>query len=267
MHKDKDEEWGNIELPGLSDDKLLNTNWNRVSANREHWKKISTEKRKEFGKKITQSKLTITPEQANEIWFKLWGEDRGQPLYKKLAKEYNVAYDAVFMLALGDHPLCPVKKDQWKLIHQEWHNRYGYNKHVYIIRSPGNDLLDYYDQMNQIRGAKTSKLAPSELFDIRFKKNKDKAYIKELLNTKGIKVDNNMINGYANNIMKWIVDKPHQEWEFDSLVTMSEWISNKFNRPYKKGGQLAESCIKAGMIWSDKGYGMNGWSFIKIPKA
>ena len=27
-----DEEWGNIELPGLSDEELFNTNWNRVAA-------------------------------------------------------------------------------------------------------------------------------------------------------------------------------------------------------------------------------------------
>ena len=31
----KDTEWGNIELPGLSDEKLLATNWNRVSASRD----------------------------------------------------------------------------------------------------------------------------------------------------------------------------------------------------------------------------------------
>jgi hypothetical protein len=29
------EEWGNVQLPGLSDDKLLNTNWNYVTSNRE----------------------------------------------------------------------------------------------------------------------------------------------------------------------------------------------------------------------------------------
>jgi len=31
----QDEEWGNIELPGLSDEKLLSTNWNLVEANRQ----------------------------------------------------------------------------------------------------------------------------------------------------------------------------------------------------------------------------------------
>lgn len=35
MKKDTDkEQWGNIELPGLTDDKLLNTNWNHVTSMR-----------------------------------------------------------------------------------------------------------------------------------------------------------------------------------------------------------------------------------------
>jgi hypothetical protein len=31
------DEWGNISLPGLSDEKLLNTNWNKVAAAKENW--------------------------------------------------------------------------------------------------------------------------------------------------------------------------------------------------------------------------------------
>ena len=214
------------------------------------------------GKKITESKLTITLEKAEEIWMKLWGPDRGVSLYKQLSVEYKVAYDAVFMIALGNHPLCPVDKDQWKLIHQEWHNRYGYNKTVYVVRSPGNDLLSYYDEQNLKRGAKTSKLSPSEIFDIRFRKNKDKTYIKSLLAKKGIKVDPNMINGYANNIMGWLIDEPHKEWEFDSFVEMSKWLHNRIKKEFKGGGQLAEACAKKGMIWADRGNSLNGWSFV-----
>ena len=65
------EEWGNIELPGLSDEKLLNTNWNYVAANREkakdknilkklsvsisnYWENLSIEERIELGKKQSQ---------------------------------------------------------------------------------------------------------------------------------------------------------------------------------------------------------------------
>lgn len=218
------------------------------------------------GKKITESKLTITPKKAEEIWMKLWDSNRGAVLYKQLAAEYKVGEFVVQALALGDHPLCPVDRDQWQSIYQEWHNRYGYNQSVYVVRSPGNDLLDYYDAQNLKRGAMTSKLSPSEIFDIRFRKNKDKAYVKSLLAKKGIKVDPNMINGYANNIMGWLVDNPHQEWEFDSLVEMSQWLCKQAGKEWKKGGQLAESYIKKQMLWMDRGYGLNGWSFVKKSK-
>jgi hypothetical protein len=33
--KDEEEKWGNIELPGLSDEKLHSTNWNRITGARE----------------------------------------------------------------------------------------------------------------------------------------------------------------------------------------------------------------------------------------
>lgn len=32
MSNDKDQEWGNISLPGLSDEELFNTNWNRMAV-------------------------------------------------------------------------------------------------------------------------------------------------------------------------------------------------------------------------------------------
>lgn len=223
-------------------------------------------KKETTGKKITESKLTITPEKAEAIWMKLWGQDRGVPLYTQLATEYKVGYHVVVALALGDHPLCPVDKERWKLIYQEWHNRYGHNKNIYVVRSPGNDLLDYYDAQNLTRGAKTSRLSSSEIFDIRFTHNRDKAYAKDLLKKKGLKVDPNMIGGYANNIMGWLVDEPHQEWEFDSLVEMSQWLFKQAGKEWKKGGQLAEDYMSREMIWMDRGYGLNGWSFVKKSK-
>lgn len=39
------EQWGNIELPGLSDDELLNKNWNCVAANKERFNDPEYKKR------------------------------------------------------------------------------------------------------------------------------------------------------------------------------------------------------------------------------
>jgi hypothetical protein len=50
----EDCEWGNIELPGISDEELLNTNWNLKESHREHaerikkWHKENPEFRKKF---------------------------------------------------------------------------------------------------------------------------------------------------------------------------------------------------------------------------
>lgn len=220
------------------------------------------------GKNISKGKLTISKSQADEIWLKLWGEDRGNELYKKLASEYNVALDAVCQLALGDHPLSPVNREEWKKIYDHWHNLYGYNKNIYIVRSPGNDLLDYYDSMNLKRDSKRiSKLSPSEIFEIRFRwEDKSRRAIKAYCDSKGIKVDGAMYDTYKSKTMRWLVDAPHQEWEFDSFVKMSEWLCKRVKKEFKGGGSMAESYTKRQMIWQDKGLELNGWSFLIVPK-
>ena len=37
------ESWGNVELPGLTDEELHSKNWNRITGLREHYKKVSAE--------------------------------------------------------------------------------------------------------------------------------------------------------------------------------------------------------------------------------
>ena len=46
MTKKKDnEEWGNIELPGLSDEELYAKNWNRVAINKERFADLDFKKK------------------------------------------------------------------------------------------------------------------------------------------------------------------------------------------------------------------------------
>lgn len=45
------EEWGNIELPGLSDEKLFKTNWYKVAANYERWNDPEFVKRRDIALK------------------------------------------------------------------------------------------------------------------------------------------------------------------------------------------------------------------------
>ena len=55
-----DIEWGNKTLPGLSDEKLLNTNWNKVTGIREGWKNNKTRKKKysEMMKKVNAERMS-----------------------------------------------------------------------------------------------------------------------------------------------------------------------------------------------------------------
>ena len=68
MSNTNTEEWGNIELPGLDDEKLLKTNWNRVAASREKAKDPQyrlnlskglkgVKKHTNFGSKVSASSL------------------------------------------------------------------------------------------------------------------------------------------------------------------------------------------------------------------
>ena len=53
------EQWGNIELPGLSDDKLLKTNWNQVTINIETWKNPNTRNKRINGVKKAKAEISI----------------------------------------------------------------------------------------------------------------------------------------------------------------------------------------------------------------
>jgi hypothetical protein len=243
MSNTNTEQWGNIELPGLSDEKLYGKNWNfsrkgnktyhaamtnlhkdpsfvekRISA----IKNRSEEDRKLTGKKITEARHTMSQAQADEIWMKLWGPDRGNELYKQLAKEYGVSVGAVKHLANGKQGRCPVSKEQYKLILDHWNKLYGYQSKVYIVRSPGNDLLDFYDQQHakrpdNVRGI----LSPSEVFNIRFRwKDKTAKAVKSYCDSKGIVISDSsksLYRDYINKKLDWLIDEPHKEWRFNSL--------------------------------------------------
>lgn len=220
--------------------------------------------------RVSLSKSTITKDQAEYIWSKVWGPDRSTNLYKKLAQELKCAYDAVANVARGQHYHLDIAQTEFDAKLAEWHKKYGYNQHTYILRSPGNDLLDYYDKLNAERPITDRlKLAPSEIFDARFRKKfntkKDhRKYIKELLNSKGIKVDPAMHDNYAFRTLSWLVDEPHKEYRFDSLVDLSKKICNLTGRKFSNDGAIGFDFVKREMCWYKRDKAMAGWSVIKL---
>ena len=61
------ESWGNVELPGLSDEELHSKNWNRITGLREHYKKVSAEAEQLRGAKITMAKLENHPTKGTKL--------------------------------------------------------------------------------------------------------------------------------------------------------------------------------------------------------
>lgn len=154
MTKDKDE-WGNIELPGLSDEELYAKSWNHSRKHNPNYIK-SIEKLTndaEFqnkrikaikasakndplrGKKISNSLVTLTQEQVDIIWARCWSKDRGIALYKQLATEFNIGHHTIQKIALGDYCLKHIDKETMQELLSEWNAKYKHLKGQRISKS------------------------------------------------------------------------------------------------------------------------------------
>lgn len=82
MSNTNTEQWGNIELPGLSDEKLFKTNWTLVAASREvvkkreqnGWYEKNTEAHKNKDMKSLASKISVSAKltRKKEGWKEQW---------------------------------------------------------------------------------------------------------------------------------------------------------------------------------------------------
>ena len=113
---------------------------------------------------------------------------------------------------------------------QSKNNKEKFGKGKYIVRSPGNDLLDFYDRMNDKLGkGRKSVIPPSVIFKIRYRTKMPKTspgnnqynttrgpkHITEEICKPYYQTDDPSYwwKVYANG-MKWLVDKPHKQWTF-----------------------------------------------------
>lgn len=97
------EEWGNIELPGLSDEKLLNTNWNRVEGVRRAYQdpKVRQKQCEKFKGKTVKPEVRKRLREAN-----LGKVRKGQAWIAGMAekKKGNTAHNKPFMTPIGAFP-------------------------------------------------------------------------------------------------------------------------------------------------------------------
>jgi len=164
MDKDREDfdpnEWGNIKLPGLSDEELHRKNWHRSD--------IMKEKNKE---------------------------------------------------------------------------RYGYGE--YIIRSPGNDLLDFYDkEMLKLDPTSKafSKIPPSVVYHYRFEHDYPKelfdksknygrlSYLRDQLSSYYQTHDQTYWGQVYKTRFRWLLDAPHQEYKFKYRKEVEQFFKERFKQ-------------------------------------
>ena len=152
--------------------------------------------------------------------------------------------------------------------------RYYYGD--YILRSPGNDLLDFYDSM-MLRLDVNSKcrcpIPPSVVFDMRFrlkfpdyvepnKYNYGKwAFLADRYRNFYDTTDNTWYAQKYNQTFKWLKDEPHKEWRFKCYNDLKDFAKNKLGITIHHGITLASTqnkskiFTKEEMTWRGAGAG------------
>lgn len=142
-----DVEWGNIELPGLSDEELYKKNWNysrkysksyQDSMKKLHSSEEYNQKRldamkesseyQKRGATISKRKVLLTQSQVDDIWEECWTDKRGSSLYKELSEQYGVKVPTIMQIATGNHFLKKVDAKEVSLLKLEWNKKYSHLK-------------------------------------------------------------------------------------------------------------------------------------------
>lgn len=288
----QDEEWGNIELPGLSDEELFSKNWNLVAAAIEKaqdprylenlkkgkerfWQNAPQSHRDHIAKKAADASLNFeSKEQAEEIFWRCWGEDRGEKLYKKLAKEYNVSFHGIINLVRGDsdktaHIYCPVSYEKLEQMKEQWEQ--NYKSYTIVVQSPGFDLLDEYDHLYQesdhfIKVADAWKLTtPSVVFHCRFNlKNPTPQSVREYCDSIGIPRIKNDLAQYKMimNRWKWLTTKKSKKKVFKSFQEAADFLTSHPENTDSKKFSTQSLYDKMPITWRD-GASFAGWMIVK----
>jgi hypothetical protein len=175
------------------------------------------------------------------------------------------------------------KKRQSQLV--KTRNMQHYGKVEWVVRSPGCDLLEFYDQENAKLGKDNraySSIPPSVVFDIRFRMQIPKARvggcgpgiagaIRERCSQYKKTRDNTYWHQVFKSRYKWLKDEPHSEYVFDSKSEMREWLCEKFNQKnfMLKDSEIfndSKQVVKAVEFMSWRGR-MQGWSIVTRPKS
>lgn len=165
-------------------------------------------------------------------------------------------------------------------------NKKLYGGYKWIVCSPGNDMLAYYDEQNELLGKDNrahSTIPPSVVYHYRFKheypaelfdksKNYGRyAYLRDRLKHYKVDFDPTYWGQVYKTRYDWLIDKPHEEWVFDGRNEMENFLIQNFPSQHafnirlgvhhqvtKNAGQTKTS----DMMWRGL---LRGWSFHIVP--
>jgi hypothetical protein len=144
-------EWGNVQLPGLSDEELHAKNWNQVTLNIETWKNENTRNARIKGIKKAKAEVSkftqYSRKELRKIYDESWVEFRGQPLVDSLSKKYNLSSIAVQNLIYNYSNI--VSENIHNKNVKKWEQEYGFG--IWQITTPGIELLGDYDTFATIK--------------------------------------------------------------------------------------------------------------------
>jgi hypothetical protein len=249
---------------------------NLKAGKEKFWKSAPVSHRKHIAKKSAEASLVFeSKEQAEEIFWKCWGEDRGEKLYKKLAKEYGVTEGGIINLVRGNndktaHLYCPVSYEKLQEMKEEWEQKY--KSYTVVVQTPGSDLLEEYDRLyresEQYRKvAEAWKLTtPSVVFHCRFKlKNPTPQSVRDYCDSIGIPRIKNDLGQYKqilNDKWKWLTTKKSKKNVFNSYQEAADFLTGHPENVDSKKFNTQSLYDKMPITWRD-GYSFAGWMIKK----
>lgn len=233
------EQWGNIELPGLSDEKLLSKNWNIVANNQSTWKNQETKNRRIAGIKKAKAEDRISEELRLEIYQNSFGPNRRATnktteigYTALMAEKYNLSESWVYHLI--NNSLGTVSDSQHKENMSKWEKQYGFG--TWKITPPSAKLLKDYDAFF-VNGC--TKMPPSVVWHVRF--NMKDAPISDIrdyllpwtggkyITSKG-RIDNGAYLRIRNVLFKFLTDKTPESFYIDNPDEMAKFLCKFLNR-------------------------------------
>jgi hypothetical protein len=229
---------------------------NSAISRKIRWDSMSPEERKEFGKKsqkaLEDAGYKIPKKLFDEIYYHedMWGPDRGTPIYKKLALEYNLPLNTVYYIAQGGDNIEKDTRNHNARM-EEWKSKYQLK---FQAISPGVDRLSFYDKHN----FPNSNFPPS-LHYTAFKEHWSQSKIQEEISKLGLG-DCYFNTGRFRNRFSWLEDLESKVYDFDSIHDFLDWFQLTFDKP-KMLKQTLYSLCEYPVSWQTP---YTGWSFRKL---